>query len=94
MSFEAYHDEKNKGYQTLRLSGNGLFFFFYPKDFTFIVCPTELEEMAEHYDQFKKINTEVLSVSCDTVYVHKAWHDVSEAVGKVQYPMIEMQMVN
>ena len=87
MSFEAYHDEKIKDITLSDYLGKWLILFFYPKDFTF-VCPTELEEMAEHYDQFKKLNTEVLSVSCDTVYVHKAWHDASEAVGKVQYPMI------
>lgn len=87
MSFEAYHDEKIKDIKLSDYHGKWLILFFYPKDFTF-VCPTELEEMAEHYEEFKKLNTEVLSVSCDTVYVHKAWHDASEAVGKVKYPMI------
>lgn len=87
MEFEAYQNEKIKDIKLSDYHGKWLILFFYPKDFTF-VCPTELEEMAEHYEEFKKLNTEVLSVSRDTVYVHKAWHDVSEAVGKVQYPMI------
>ncbi len=66
--------------------GRWLILFFYPKDFTF-VCPTELEDLSELYDGFKKENAEVISVSTDTVEVHKAWHDTSEAVSKVQFPM-------
>lgn len=62
-------------------------FFFYPADFSF-VCPTELEELAEEYDKFKQHNCEIYSVSCDSHFVHKAWHDASERVGKVQYPML------
>ena len=61
--------------------------FFYPADFTF-VCPTELEELADNYETFKELDTEILSVSTDTVFVHKAWHDESKAVGKVKFPML------
>ena len=50
---------------------------FYPADFTF-VCPTELEDLAEKYEEFQKIGCDIYSVSCDTHYVHKAWHDASE----------------
>lgn len=64
-----------------------LVFFFYPADFTF-VCPTELEEMAENYAEFEKEGAEVLSISTDTVFVHKAWHDNSAAIKKVRYPMV------
>lgn len=60
---------------------------FYPADFTFI-CPTELEEAAEHYSEFKKLGAEVISVSTDTVFAHKAWHDNSPAIGKVNFPML------
>jgi len=60
---------------------------FYPADFTF-VCPTELEEMAEMYDEFRKVNADILSISTDTAYVHKAWHDTSRAVSKVRFPMV------
>lgn len=60
---------------------------FYPADFTF-VCPTELEDLANLYEDFKKENCEIYSVSTDTEYVHKAWHDSSERVKKVKYPMI------
>ncbi len=60
---------------------------FYPADFTF-VCPTELEDLQETYAELKKLDTEVYSVSTDTHYTHKAWHDTSNAIGKIQYTMI------
>lgn len=60
---------------------------FYPADFTF-VCPTELEDLANLYEEFKKEGCEVYSVSTDTEFVHKAWHDSSERIKKVQYPML------
>jgi peroxiredoxin (alkyl hydroperoxide reductase subunit C) len=66
--------------------GKWLVLFFYPADFTFI-CPTELEEMAGKYDEFKKLGAEVISVSTDTVFTHKAWHDHSEAIKKITFPM-------
>lgn len=62
-------------------------FFFYPADFTF-VCPTELEDLANKYEEFKKIGCEIYSVSCDTHYVHKAWHDASKTIQKIQYTML------
>ncbi len=68
------------------LKGKWGILFFYPKDFTF-VCPTELEDMANHYEAFKKEGAEVVSVSTDTVQVHKAWHDASPAIKKIQFPM-------
>jgi peroxiredoxin len=60
---------------------------FYPADFTFI-CPTELQDAAENYARFKELGAEVLSISTDTVFVHKAWHDTSPAIGKIEYPMV------
>ena len=62
-------------------------FFFYPADFTF-VCPTELEDLANKYDEFRNINCEIYSVSCDTHFVHKAWHDASETIKKIKFPML------
>lgn len=67
--------------------GHWSLFFFYPADFTF-VCPTELVDMAEKYEQFKAMGVEVYSVSTDTHFVHKAWHDTSESIRKIQYPML------
>ena len=50
--------------------------------------PTELEDLANKYEEFKNINCEIYSVSCDTHFVHKAWHDASERIKKIQYPML------
>ena len=61
--------------------------FFYPADFTF-VCPTELGDLADHYAQLRDMGVEVYSVSTDTHFTHKAWHDTSETIAKIQYPMI------
>lgn len=84
---EAYHHEKIEKINLTSYRGKWLILFFYPADFTF-VCPTELEDMANFYDEFQKINTEVLSVSTDTVFVHKAWHDNSPAIRKIKFPMV------
>lgn len=62
-------------------------FFFYPADFTF-VCPTELGDLADHYDTFKSMGVEIYSVSTDTHFSHKAWHDTSDTIAKVTFPMI------
>ncbi len=77
-------DEKRVKFSDFR--GKWLVLLFYPADFTFI-CPTELEEAADHYAEFSKLNAEVVSFSRDTVFVHKAWHDNSEAIKKVGFPM-------
>ncbi|MDK2961342.1 MAG: NADH-dependent peroxiredoxin subunit [Eubacteriaceae bacterium] len=69
------------------IMGKWSVFFFYPADFTF-VCPTELEDLANKYNEFKKINCEIYSVSCDTHFVHKAWHDASDTIKKINYPML------
>jgi len=60
---------------------------FYPADFTF-VCPTELEDLQDHYPALKELGVEVFSVSRDSHFTHKAWHDTSEAIGKITYAMI------
>lgn len=60
--------------------------FFYPADFTF-VCPTELEELADSYKQVKDLDTEIISMSTDTVFTHKAWHDTSPSIKKIEFPM-------
>ncbi len=62
-------------------------FFFYPADFTF-VCPTELEDLANKYSEFQAANCEIYSVSTDTHFVHKAWHDTSDTIKKIKYPML------
>ena len=67
--------------------GNWAVFFFYPADFTF-VCPTELGDLADHYAEFQKRGVEIYAVSTDTHFTHKAWHDSSETIGKIEYTMI------
>ncbi len=84
---EFYHNDEIKKMNLTELKGKWHVIFFYPADFTF-VCPTELEELANSYEEFKKLNTEILSVSTDTAFVHKAWHDNSAAIAKVNFPMI------
>src|SRR5690554_7713482 len=69
------------------VKGKWAVFFFYPADFTF-VCPTELGDVADHYEQLKSMGVEVYSVSTDTHFVHKAWHDASETIKKIKFPMI------
>ncbi|WOK35920.1 alkyl hydroperoxide reductase subunit C [Sphingomonas sp. C3-2] len=67
--------------------GKWAVFFFYPADFTF-VCPTELEDLADVYPTLQKMGVEVYSVSTDTHFSHKAWHDTSPAIGKINYYML------
>lgn len=62
-------------------------FFFYPADFTF-VCPTELEDLSDYYEEFKKRETEIYSISTDTHFSHKEWHDNSKKIKKIKYTMI------
>ncbi|NTW30009.1 MAG: redoxin domain-containing protein [Candidatus Moranbacteria bacterium] len=83
---DIFHEETFKKVRLSDYRGKWLILFFYPADFTF-VCPTELEDLAESYATFQELGAEILSVSTDTVYVHKAWHDHSDAVRKVTYPM-------
>ncbi len=86
MSFKAYHNGRAKDIKLSDYKGKWLVLIFYPADFTFI-CPTELEEAAELYSEFKKCGAEIMSVSADTVFVHKAWHDASPSIKKIKYPM-------
>jgi len=67
--------------------GKWVVLFFYPADFTF-VCPTELGELADNYEKFKELNAEVISVSTDTAFVHKAWKDASKTIKKIKFPML------
>ncbi|MDI6721845.1 MAG: redoxin domain-containing protein [Candidatus Aenigmarchaeota archaeon] len=84
---EAFHNDDTKKIRLSDYQGKWVVMIFYPADFTF-VCPTELEEAADLYDEFKKLDAEILSVSTDTVFVHKAWHDTSPAIKKIKFPMI------
>ena len=69
------------------LKGKWSVVFFYPADFTF-VCPTELGDLADNYAEFQKLGVEIYGVSTDTHFTHKAWHDTSDTIKKIQYPLI------
>ena len=83
----AFHDGKFVDVSDANLKGKWSVFFFYPADFTF-VCPTELGDLADNYAEFQKMGVEIYSVSTDTHFTHKAWHDSSDTIGKISYPMI------
>ena len=84
---QAYQNGTFKTVSSEDIKGKWSIFFFYPADFTF-VCPTELADMAEKYERFKALGVEIYSVSTDTHFVHKAWHDASETIRKIGYPML------
>ncbi len=84
---QAYHNGEFRTVTSEDIKGKWTVFFFYPADFTF-VCPTELVDMADKYEQFQSMGVEVYSVSTDTHFVHKAWHDASESIRKIKYPML------
>jgi peroxiredoxin (alkyl hydroperoxide reductase subunit C) len=84
---QAYHEDKFIKITDKDVAATWAVFFFYPADFTF-VCPTELGDMADHYGEFKKLGVEIYSVSTDTHFVHKAWHDASDTIKAIHYPML------
>jgi len=84
---QAFHNGEFKTVTSDDVKGKWSIFLFYPADFTF-VCPTELEDMAKYHEELLALGVEVYSVSTDTHFTHKAWHDSSDAIGKVTYPML------
>jgi len=84
---EVFVNDETKKVKLADYKGKWVVLVFYPADFTF-VCPTELGELADKYPEFEKINAEVLSVSTDTVFVHKAWWDHSKMIHKIKFPMV------
>ena len=84
---QAYHNGGFHAVSNEDVKGKWSIFFFYPADFTF-VCPTELADMADKYAQFQEMGVEVYSVSTDTHFTHKAWHDASESIKKIKFPML------
>lgn len=84
---QAYHNGKFVEVTEASLKGHWSAVVFYPADFTF-VCPTELGDLADNYAEFQKLGVEIYAVSTDTHFTHKAWHDASDTIKKIQYPMI------
>ena len=83
----AFHNGKFVEVTDADLRGKWSVVFFYPADFTF-VCPTELGDLADNYAEFKKLGVEIYSVSTDTHFTHKAWHDSSDTIRKIDYVMV------
>ena len=83
----AFHNGNFVEVSDADLKGKWSVVFFYPADFTF-VCPTKLGDLADLYPEFQKLGVECYSVSTDTHFTHKAWHDASETIKKIKYPMI------
>jgi peroxiredoxin (alkyl hydroperoxide reductase subunit C) len=86
-SVQSFQNGDFKTVSNADLKGKWSIFFFYPADFTF-VCPTELGDMADKYDKLKGLGVEVYAVSTDTHFVHKAWHDASDTIKKIKFPML------
>ena len=84
---DAYVNDEIKKINLSDYKGKWVVLFFYPADFTF-VCPTELGDLADNYEKIKELGAEVISVSTDTAFVHKAWHDDSETIKKIKFPML------
>ena len=83
----AFHNCKFVPVTQYDLKGKWSVVFFYPADFTF-VCPTELGDLADHYDTFKSLGVEIFGVSTDTHFTHKAWHDASDTIRRIRYPLV------
>ena len=83
----AYHAGKFIDLTEEQFKGTWSVLMFYPADFTF-VCPTELEDLATFQPEFEKMGVKVYGVSTDSHFAHKAWHDTSDAIKKVNYPLI------
>lgn len=69
--------------------GKWLVFFFYPLDFTF-VCPTEITALSEAADQFKELDCEILGVSTDSKFSHRAWINTprnDNGLGRLNFPL-------
>lgn len=86
-SLQAYHNGEFIEVTDEDFRGKWSVLCFYPADFTF-VCPTELEDLQDQYAALKELGVEVYSCSTDTHFTHKAWHDHSEAISKIEYIMI------
>jgi peroxiredoxin len=84
---QAFHNGEFKEVSDNDLKGKWSVVFFYPADFTF-VCPTELGDLADNYAEFQKLGVEIYAVSTDTHFTHKAWHDASDTIKKIQYHMV------
>ena len=83
----AFHNSKFIEVTEQTLKGKWSVFIFMPAAFTFN-CPTEVEDAAENYAEFQKLETQVYIITTDTHFAHKVWHETSPAVGKAKFPLV------
>jgi peroxiredoxin (alkyl hydroperoxide reductase subunit C) len=83
----AYHDGRFVPVSEETLKGKWSVLIFMPAAFTFN-CPTEVEDAAGHYAEFRALDAEVYVVTTDTHFAHKVWHETSPAVGKAKFPLV------
>lgn len=83
----AFHNGDFLTISSDRLKGKWNILFFYPNDFCF-VCPTELADMANIYNDLQLLDVEVYAICSDSHHAHKAWHRSSPSVGQIQFPML------
>lgn len=83
----AYHHRQFIEVSEANIKGKWSVFFFYPADFS-LICPTELGDLADHYAEFQNLGVEIYAISTDSHFTHKAWHDSSDVVGKVEFPLV------
>jgi peroxiredoxin (alkyl hydroperoxide reductase subunit C) len=89
-SAQAYVNGEFKKISLADYKGKKVVLFFYPLDFTF-VCPTEILAFSDRLAEFKKRDTEVIGVSVDSQFTHKAWADTERAEGGIKgvnYPLL------
>lgn len=86
-SLPAYHNGNFVTIGSEDLKRHWSVLFFYPNDFCF-VCPTELADMADIYADLQQLGVEVYGISPDSHYAHKAWHNASPSVNRIQFPML------
>ena len=84
---QAFHNGKFIEVTEHSLKGRWSALIFMPAAFTFN-CPTEVEDAAQHYEEFRKIGAEVYVVTTDTHFAHKVWHETSPAVGQARFPLV------
>jgi peroxiredoxin 2/4 len=86
-NLQSYHGGEYHHVSLSDYKGKWLVLFFYPRDFTFI-CPTEIENFGKLYEDFRKVNCEILAASTDSEHVHKAWYETDTRLKEVKYPII------
>jgi len=84
---QAFHNGKFVEVTEESLKGKWSVLIFMPAAFTFN-CPTEVEDAADNYAEFQKLGVQIYSVSTDTHFTHKAWHDNSDSIRKIEYVMV------